>query len=63
MSRRPAQITQSDVARVIRAAKQADASEVVIDVRQQLIVVRLNPSTGSAGAEKVTLEVDEVIDL
>jgi hypothetical protein len=32
MPRRPAQIAQSDVARIIRAAKQAGASEVVVKV-------------------------------
>jgi hypothetical protein len=41
MPRRPAQITQADVARVIRAAKQAGASEVVVKVGDQSLIVRL----------------------
>ncbi len=45
MPRRPAQITQADVARVIRAAKQAGASEVVVYVGEQTLIVRLAPST------------------
>jgi hypothetical protein len=48
MPRRPAQITQADVARIIRAAKQAGASEVVVPVGESNIVVRLWPSTGAA---------------
>jgi hypothetical protein len=35
MPRRPSQITQADVARVIRAAKQAGAVEVVVRVGDQ----------------------------
>jgi hypothetical protein len=45
MPRRPAVITQADVARVIRAAKQAGAAEV--EVRGDLIVIRLAPSTSA----------------
>jgi hypothetical protein len=45
MPRRPAQITQADVARIIRAAKQAGASEVVVPVGEQLVTVKLLPST------------------
>jgi hypothetical protein len=48
MPRRPAQITQADVARIIRAAKQAGASEVVVPVGEANVVVRLGPSTGPA---------------
>ena len=32
MARRPAQITQAEVARIIRAAKQAGAPEVVVKI-------------------------------
>ena len=46
MPRRPAQITQADIARVIRAAKQAGAIEVVVKVGDQSLIVRLMPSTG-----------------
>jgi len=46
MPRRPATITQADVARAIRAAKQAGAGEVVVHLgKDAKIVVRLN-STG-----------------
>lgn len=45
MSRRPAAITQADVARIIRAAKQAGAAAVEVPVGDQIIVVRLSPST------------------
>lgn len=44
MSRRPAAITQADVARVIRAAKQEGAAEVEVRVNDQAsIVIRLSP--------------------
>jgi len=47
MPRRPATITQADIARAIRAAKQAGAAE--FEVRavagQSNIVIRLAPST------------------
>jgi hypothetical protein len=46
MSRRPAAITQADVARAIRAAKQAGAAEVEVCVAGGAkIVIRLAPST------------------
>jgi hypothetical protein len=41
MPRRAAQITQADIARVIRAAKQAGAAEVVVKIGDQSLVVRL----------------------
>ena len=50
MSRRPATITQADIVRAIRAAKQAGAAEVVVQVGADArIVVRLN-STGNQSA-------------
>ena len=50
MSRRPATITQAEVARIIRAAKQAGASEVELHLGEQpRIIVRLL-STGEATA-------------
>jgi hypothetical protein len=56
MSRRPATITQAEVARIIRAAKQAGASEVVVKIGDQSVLVRL-----STTAEK-PIEIDgEVI--
>jgi hypothetical protein len=45
MPRRPSQITQADIARVIRAAKQVGAAEVIICVGEQSMIVRLTPST------------------
>jgi hypothetical protein len=48
MPRRPAQITQADVARIIRAAKQAGASEVVVNIGEQSVIVKLGESTGQA---------------
>jgi hypothetical protein len=45
--RRPAQITQADVARVIRAAKQAGAAEVVVQIGESSVLVRLASSTGT----------------
>jgi hypothetical protein len=60
MSRRAASITQADVARVIRAAKQAGASEVEIRIGDRgTIIVRLMVSTG----EKVPLAQDAEIVL
>lgn len=47
MSRRPASFTQADVARVIRAAKQAGASEVVVQAGETRITVRMDSSTAS----------------
>jgi DNA-binding XRE family transcriptional regulator len=53
MSRRPASITQADVARAIRAAKQTGAAEVEVRVGEHSkIIIRINPSTG----EKISLE-------
>jgi hypothetical protein len=47
MPRRPATITQADVARIVRAAKQAGAAEVEVRVGEATIVVRLASSTGA----------------
>ena len=47
MPRRPAAITQADIARAVRAAKQTGAAEVEVRVGEQSsIVIRLNSSTG-----------------
>ena len=59
MPRRAATITQADVARVIRAAKQAGASEVVVTVGDQSVTVKLGQSTSPVK----TLEKDEGIIL
>jgi DNA-binding XRE family transcriptional regulator len=53
MSRSRAHITQADIARAIRAAKQAGAAEVEVRVGEDSkIIIRINPSTG----EKIMLE-------
>jgi hypothetical protein len=60
MSRRAATITQADIARVIRAAKQAGAGEVEIRIGDRdTIIVRIRPSTG----QNVPLEQSEEIVL
>jgi hypothetical protein len=58
MPRRPATITQADVARAIRAAKQAGAAEVEVQVGTARIVVRIQPTIPAA-----PLESDEEIVL
>jgi hypothetical protein len=59
MPHRPASITQADVARIIRAAKQAGASEVEVKIGDQSVIVRLTKSTGQLG----TLEPEPEIVL
>jgi hypothetical protein len=47
MPRRPASITQGDIARAIRAAKQAGAASVEVRLGGQAnIVINIAPSTG-----------------
>ena len=48
--RRPATITQADLARAIRAAKQAGAAEIEVRVGETSIVIRIEPSTGGLPA-------------
>lgn len=51
MSRTPAKVTQADVARIIRAAKQAGASEVDVKIDGETVAtVRL-----STDAEGITI--------
>ena len=57
MPRRPAKITQADVARVIRAAKQAGADSVEVKIGGESVVVRLTPSTGPKEAIASTEEI------
>jgi 2-iminoacetate synthase ThiH len=47
MPRRAAQITHAEIARIIRAAKQAGATEVVVKIGEQSVIVRLGQSTAS----------------
>lgn len=60
MPRRPAHITQADIARAIRAAKQAGASEVEVRIGERdAIIIRIAPST----ADNVPLEQSKEIVL
>jgi hypothetical protein len=53
MSRRPASITQADVARILRAAKQAGASSVEVRVNDTIVVVSLDrKSEADNGGQK-----------
>ena len=45
MSRRPATVTQADVARIVRAAKQAGATSVEVPIGGVVVTVRFS-STG-----------------
>jgi hypothetical protein len=55
--RRPAHITQADVARVIRAAKQAGASEIEVRVDGCKVIVRFSQSTGVDDALEPAQEI------
>ena len=59
MPRRPGTITQADVARAIRAAKQAGAAEVELRVGGASILIRIapSPSTGQVSALEVVREI------
>ena len=56
MPRRPARVTQADIARAIRAAKQAGASEVTVDVEG---VIRI-ALTASAVPIRPASGIDEI---
>jgi len=56
MSRRPALITQAEIARAIRAAKQAGAATVEIRIREQAsVVIRLDDESGAVEAKEIVL--------
>jgi hypothetical protein len=58
MARRPANITQADVARAIRAAKQAGAAEVELRIGgRDAIIIRIAPSTGTNVALEESSEI------
>jgi hypothetical protein len=57
MARRPAQVTQADIARAIRAAKQAGAVTVEVRVGDASIVVRLTSPTGDDAALAASREI------
>jgi hypothetical protein len=56
MTNRAARITQSEVARIIRAAKQEGASEVIVSLDERTVVVRL-----STASDKPVEDTGEVI--
>lgn len=59
MSRRPASVTQADVARVLRAAKKEGAEEVEVRVSgRATILIRLK---SPAGAESGLASTQEII--
>jgi hypothetical protein len=58
MLRRPALVTQADVARILRAAKQVGVSEVVVPIGNTSLVVRIAPSTAP---EKVLEPGEEIV--
>jgi hypothetical protein len=58
MSRRAATVTQADIARAIRAARQAGAAEVEVRIKDRAsIVIRLASTEAAADAIAVNHEV------
>ncbi|WP_454648719.1 hypothetical protein [Bradyrhizobium liaoningense] len=57
MPRRPAKVTQADLARAIRAAKEAGASAVSVDADG---VIRIALTSSGAAPTKPTTGLDEV---
>ncbi|TMJ86469.1 MAG: hypothetical protein E6G76_14405 [Alphaproteobacteria bacterium] len=57
MTRRPACLTQADIARAIRAAKQAGAAQVEVQVGDQRIIIRINPPTEDASPLEPSHEI------
>jgi hypothetical protein len=56
--RRPALLTQADIARAIRAAQQAGAREVEVRVGKATIIIKLGqPSTGANSALEESGEI------
>ena len=59
MSRRAALLTQADIARVIRAAKQEGVREIEVRVGEAAIIMRLGSSSTGAnsapGSEEIVL--------
>jgi len=58
MSRTPARFTQADVARAIRAAKQAGAADIIV-APDGSIIIKLSPSPPATKA----LDEDKLIPL
>ena len=58
MPRRPATITQADIARAIRAAKQTGAAEVEIRIRgNSSLIIRLVPSSSNPLAQNEEIKL------
>jgi hypothetical protein len=62
MPRRPAHITQADIARAVRAAKQSGAAEVEVRVGNQSLIVRLAPSIAAKQVEQDDEVPNQVTD-
>jgi hypothetical protein len=60
MSRRPAIITQANVARVIRAAKQTGAREIELRLGSACVLIRLTSSL-STGPELALEALKEIV--
>jgi hypothetical protein len=56
VSRRPASVVQADFARIIRAAKQAGATEIEVRIGEATILIRI-----STGTEKPIEEAQEIV--
>lgn len=63
MSRRPAKFTQADVARAIRAAKQADAAGIEVQPDGSIRILLSPVSTGYNHVESPPLAEKKVIVL
>jgi hypothetical protein len=57
MSRRRAQVTQAEIARVLRAAKQVGATRVLVPIGEKTVIVELST------ASTITVEPDDEIVL
>jgi hypothetical protein len=61
MPRRPATITQADIARAVRAVKQAGAVEVKVNLEEGKVIARFAPSQSTH--DRGTLEPEQEICL
>ena len=61
MPRRPATITQADIARAVRAVKQAGAVEVEVHLEEGKVIARFAPSQSTR--ERSALEPEQEIRL
>jgi hypothetical protein len=60
MSRRPASITQADIARALRAAKQVGAKQVEVRVGNAIIIIRISDSS-TGGTENSLEKIAEIV--